>query len=69
MKHALSSREPTVRFVIISLHSMLNTHEDCIQKYKVDLEKLEKTTKDKQVKEKVHEIILVLEGKTYVYKV
>ena len=66
MKHALSSSPTTVRIVITSLHSMLKTREDCVQKYKAELEKLEKTTKDSQVKDIVHEMILVLEGKTYV---
>ena len=66
MKHALSSSPATVRIVITSLHSMLKTNEGNIVKYKPDLEKLEKTSKDAKVKDMVHEMILVLEGKTYV---
>ena len=66
MKHALVSSPPTVRIVITSLHSMLKTHKDCIQKYKHELEKVEKTATDSKVKDTVHEMILVLEGKTYV---
>ena len=66
MKHALSSSPTTVRIVITSLHSTLKTNEESINRYKPDLEKLEKTTKDKKVKDMVHEMILVLEGKTYV---
>ena len=66
MKHALSSSPATVRIVITSLHSMLKTSEGNIVKYKPDLQKLEKTSKDAKVKDMVHEMILVLEGKTYV---
>lgn len=68
MKHAFASTPPTVRIVVTTLHSMLKSHKDFMQKYKSQLEKLEQTSKDSQVKDTVHEMVLVLEGKTYVKK-
>ena len=64
MKHAMFCEPPTVLVVVSTLSSMVKTHQDYMQQYKSKLEKLEKSSKIPNVKEMVHDMILVLEGKT-----
>ena len=67
MKYIDYSDLNTSRMVLGSICSMLRKHKDYMLKYKDKFEKLEQTSTVPQVKDTAHDIILVLEGKRYIY--
>ena len=66
MKFASHTDPTVVQSVIVTVSVICKDHPDYMQKYRGILEKLEKTSTIPQVKEKAHEILLILEGKRYV---
>ena len=65
MKHIESSDSTTAHVAVATIHPMLRKYKDYIQKYKKKLEHAEKTNKNVQVTDLIHDIIMVLEGKRY----
>ena len=59
--------DPTVSHIVTGTASgMVRAHVEYMQKYKPKLEKLAETTTVPAVKDLVHNMILILEGKRYV---
>ena len=65
MKYVNYSDSMVAQMVVGVLNSMVRKHQDYMQKYKSKLEKVEETSTIPQVKDQVHDMILVLEGKRY----
>ena len=65
MKYIDSSDSTTALVAVGKIHPMLRKYKDYIQKYKKKLQHVEKTHKNVQVTDIIHDIIMVLEGKRY----
>ena len=63
----VDNSDPTTSHIVTStISTMVRAHVEYMQKYKPKLEKLEMTSTVPAVKDIVHDIILILEGKRYV---
>ena len=60
--------DPTVSHIVTgTVSSMVRQHVEYMQKYKTKIEKLEMTSTVPGIKDLCHDMILVLEGKRYLY--
>ena len=65
MKYVASSDQTTALTTAGSLRSVVKKHQNYMQKYKTKLENAEKKATTPQLKDIIHDIVLVLEGKRY----
>ena len=63
MKYVDHSDITVAQLTIMKLDAMAKPHQTYMQKYKPKLLKAEKTSTSPQIKDAIHEIILILEGK------
>ena len=66
MKYMDQSHTSVAQMNVYQLVALTKPHQEYMQKYKPKLEKMEQTCTVPQLKDSIHDIILILEGKRYV---